>query len=168
MPKTRKPKSDEADKAVRYCFDAMNNAFAEVQKTFNKALSEPDTAGWMKLLELLEEAAKDEKIMASPQADAFVKLSLELIRNSSIGSTADDVIQPLAPKFRSENSSNASQKRFEKHRDAQRWVVSEWDKDKSEYKSKAEFVRIYTKRVLNEYGITIRERNMIDRWLKDL
>ena len=168
MTKTRKPKSDEAEKAARYFFDAMNNALAEVQKTFTKALSEPDTVGWMKLLELLEEAAKDEKIMASPQATAFVKLSLELIRNSSIGSTADDVIQPLGDKFISKNFSEQSKKRFEKLREIERWVAAEWIKDKGGCNSKAEFARLYVKRVFNEYGIHIKERNVIERWLKGL
>ncbi|SHM20172.1 hypothetical protein SAMN05216428_1179 [Nitrosospira sp. Nsp11] len=149
--------------------DEVDKAFADIQTIFTKALSEPNAVGWLRLIELLKEAAKDKKIIASPEASAFVELSLNLIRESSLGSSADDVIQPLAAEFISKNSSEMSNKRFEKHREIETWVISEWIKHKAEYSNnKSAFARDYAKRILHEHDLRVQERTIRERWLKGL
>lgn len=166
MPKPKKPKSDEADKAVRYIFDAMNNAFAEVKKTFTKTLSDPDTVGWMKLLELLEEAANDKEITASTEASAFIELSLKLIRGSSLGSSSDDVIQPLAPQFISANARVMSDKSHLLQRAMEAWIAEEWAISKAKNKSKRNFAKLYVPKLLNKFGKTVKERTISEIWLR--
>lgn len=143
--------------------------FSEIYSVFAQRISEPDVVGWIELLRVLEEATKNEKIMASPEASAFLKLMLQLAGESSIGSSADNVIEPLKAEFISKNSSEISKKRFEKTREAQQWVISEWVKHKAEYQgNKTAFARDYAKRIFHERDLIIQERTIRERWLKGL
>lgn len=153
---------------MRNHVDELNKALEDIKTMITKAISEPDTVGWLRLIVLLKEAAKDKEISASMEASAFIELSLKLIRNSSLGSTADDVIQPLASKFISANASAIASKRFDPHKSAEAWIVNEWNenKDSAKYKrNKSAFARDYVARVEKEFGITVRERTITSIWL---
>lgn len=53
-------------------------------------------------------------------------------------------------------------------RTARNFVISEWKAHRNAYKgNKSEFTRHYVKRVFNEFGLNITEKQMREVWLKD-
>lgn len=77
----------------------------------------------------------------------------------------------LAEYFSRKQSENASQRARSRHavnNDAKKFVRLEWRKYKDEYKNnKSEFSRIYVRRVKNEFGVEITEKQMREVWLAD-
>lgn len=51
---------------------------------------------------------------------------------------------------------------------AKEWVRSEYEQHRPSYKSKADFARIYVKRLLNERSLTVTEKTLKEDWLKGL
>lgn len=68
---------------------------------------------------------------------------------------------------RKEISRRATAKKYASNNDARYFVKNKWREEGHEYKSKAEFARIYVRRVKIELGVTITEKQMREVWLAD-
>lgn len=51
---------------------------------------------------------------------------------------------------------------------AKEWVRSEYGQHRPDYRSKADFARIYVKRLLNERSVTVTEKTLKEDWLRGL
>ena len=135
-------------------------------KAAEKITNSPHADGWKRLCEILAEAKEDKRVMSSAGASQFVDLMLLLAEDSLTASSADVAIAPLGPGFQSSNSSEMAKKRFETIKNAEKWLVSEWQRDKSQYESKSDFARIYIELIRHKYGKTVTVRTILERWLK--
>jgi hypothetical protein len=140
-----------------------------MEELWEEIRGDPNACGWLKLDEILETASEDESISASAGASSFLDLMRALIAIDAWSSTsAEEVIQPYLDVIKSSNSRDMVAKRFGSVRKAREWVISEWNKDRAAYDSKADFARIHARRVANEFGVPIKERTITERWLKGL
>jgi len=58
--------------------------------------------------------------------------------------------------------------RHEPHRKAREFVIAEWGRHRQEYSgNKSAFARDYVKRVWNELGVTVTEKQLREVWLRD-
>jgi hypothetical protein len=58
--------------------------------------------------------------------------------------------------------------RWELNAEAKAFVVGEWKKNSANYKSRADFSRIYKRRLLNDFDVDVQVRTISDDWLKGL
>ena len=135
----------------------------------------PRLRGWVRLHELLLDAARDPAVMASDGASEFVALAIELIRADSDApgsgalhkSSAADVIAPLRAHFAKHEAKQHADLRNAKFRKAEQWVVREWGARRPKaYDSKSQFAVAYVDLVAEKFGVKITARNIVDRWLK--
>lgn len=146
--------------------------FAEVDETRRRQVAEilgnPNADGWVRLVELLMQAGKDERIISSPGASGFVALIVKYAKDSLTTSSAEQALRPLAKELESESARNKANKRFNETRKAEKWTVGEWQQHKKDYEgNKSAFARDYAKRIWNEKNVQVTERNIRERWLKD-
>ena len=71
------------------------------------------------------------------------------------------------PKKKSAYSSALADKRHKEGRKAKSFVIDEWEEHKLAYKeNKSAFSRDYVKRVINEFGVRVTEKQMREVWLQ--
>ncbi len=143
----------------------MENSDEEFEKATKRLLDELDAME-------ATAAADAESIYArivSPDDDPRVALYQVLFLNDQIREKIN--FFSLLEFVQLCNREDKSLKAWRQHsarRAAMEFVVAEWKKHRDEYAgNKSEFSRHYVKRVFNELGITVTEKQMREVWLKD-
>lgn len=117
--------------------ELIRKYIAEVSETWRKQaadiLANPNADGWVRLVELLIQAGKDERIISSPGASGFVAFIVEYAKDSLTTSSAEQALRPLAKELESESARNKANKRFNETRKAEKWTVGEWQQHKKDY-----------------------------------
>lgn len=79
-----------------------------------------------------------------------------------------ELVEPLTPHFKQAEAKRNAAIGHIKNNKARDFVVSEWTKYQQDYKiNKSAFTRDYVRRVFNELGVTVTEKQMREVWLKD-
>ena len=68
-------------------------------------------------------------------------------------------------KYASSRASESALKKSAKYLPAKKFVLTEWAKDKGGFASKAEFARVFAKRVLNEFDVNVTPGTIAISWL---
>lgn len=76
--------------------DAATQKFQEYfAKEWERILQNPNADGWIRLIEILEKARNDKRVLTSAGATDFLGMAIELASDSLTASTADQAIEPL-------------------------------------------------------------------------
>ncbi|MBN9125697.1 MAG: hypothetical protein BGO99_13840 [Nitrosospira sp. 56-18] len=129
----------------------------------------PDSDGWIRLCEILEDSTDDERVKSSKGASEFLELMLELSQDAIFAPSVDVAIAPLKAALRSDHGKDMAQKRHEKDLEIKKWIREEWVIHKTKYRNnKTTFANAYVKRILEKFGVKRSSRTIREDWLKEI
>lgn len=123
-----------------------------------------NTQGWARLRELVNAAVGDYVVQRSPDATMLAALLNDVLHECTHNSWLDEFDR------KTRNAINAfrAAKQHEAQRVAQAWAREHFQNKRGEYVGKTEFAKDYVPLVLEQFGVSVSERNLRERWLKGL
>lgn len=127
----------------------------------------PRVTAWVALNKGLRELAQRPDIATDDTASEFLSAAIALTGGAppkTAAGSLEPVIEPLRKAFKSAESARIASLKNAKPRE---WAVAEWTAHGSEYESRADFARIYTKLIVEKYGPKAKvSHDTITDWLK--
>lgn len=119
-----------------------------------------------KLHAALQDLRNDPGINTSALCRDFLELMIDL--SPFAGEKLSDLVEPLEPHFKRVRAKRNAATGHIKNNQARDFVVREWTKNRQNYKNnKSDFARHYVRLVLNEFSVTVTEKQLREVWLKD-
>ncbi len=139
-----------------YCFEEWVEVNSEVKKSAVEAQIAFEH-GFKRLYHVLFEQRPGDSLELEAEADIAIKEHMNFEMWSALNSL-------LEPESAPERAIKGHAKRYP----VIDFVKNEWAKYRNDYDgNKSEFARIYSRRVLNEHGLKVTEKQIREVWLKD-
>lgn len=121
-----------------------------------------------KLAWALIDLSHDPDIQKSSVCIDFLRLMRAFDPSDPSLETIQDVMDNMIASFKRLRAVKNANWRHQKPREAKSFVIKEWIKYRCEYdNNKSAFARDYVRRVLNEFEVSVTEKQLREVWLKD-
>lgn len=175
--------ADLIESARKHRAEIGEEAWARMQEQGNIQLQAQiaKTAEWLKefgessehkareaLQHRLDEILGDPIIRQSETCIEVVEAVLYCVKYNWGAKDSEAMLRPIANEFEKLKATEMASVKHGESNKAKAWVKSEWQAYKAEYEgNKSAFSRDYVRRCLNEYAVTVTEKQMREVWLKD-